>query len=128
FTTSFIHCVRNHVLHEGRIEYEGLLHELEENYQPRAPDWIRGFETTLSLKLLAIEQPKDVPKAFRIVERARGRVAADMLRTRPTDPGSPDSRQGSEQRKIVDIQIRLQQAGSTSERRLLLQRLVEAEE
>jgi DNA-directed RNA polymerase specialized sigma24 family protein len=53
FTTSLIHCVRNHVLHEGRIEYEGLIHELEENHQPRAPDWIRGFETTLSLKLLA---------------------------------------------------------------------------
>lgn len=53
FTTSFIHCVRNHVLHESRIEYEGLIHELEENHHPRAPDWIRGFETTLSLKLLA---------------------------------------------------------------------------
>jgi len=59
FRTSFIHCVRNHVLHECRIEYEGLLHELEENYQPRAPDWIRGLETTLSLKLLAayLSQP-----------------------------------------------------------------------
>ena len=77
---------------------------------------------------LVIEQLKDLPKAFRIVERARGRVAADMLRTRPTDPGSPESRQGPEQRRIVDIQIRLQQAGSASERRLLLQRLVEAEE
>lgn len=52
-TTSLIHCVRNHVLHEGRIEYEGLIHELEENHHPRAPDWIRSFETTLSLKLLA---------------------------------------------------------------------------
>jgi hypothetical protein len=45
--------VRNHVLQESRIEYEGLIHELEENHHPRAPDWIRGFETTLSLKLLA---------------------------------------------------------------------------
>jgi hypothetical protein len=53
FTTSFIHCVRNHVLCESRIEYEGLIHELEENHQLRAPDWIRGFETRLSLKLLA---------------------------------------------------------------------------
>jgi DNA-directed RNA polymerase specialized sigma24 family protein len=57
FTTSLIHCVRNHVLHESRIEYEGLIHELEENHQPRAPDWIRGFETTLSLKLLAAYMP-----------------------------------------------------------------------
>ena len=53
FTTSLIHCVRNHVLHESRIEYEGLIHELEENHHPRAPDWIRGFESRLSLKLLA---------------------------------------------------------------------------
>lgn len=53
FRTSFIHCVRDHVLHEGRIEYEGLIHELEKNHHPRAPDWIRDFETTLSLKLLA---------------------------------------------------------------------------
>jgi len=53
FTTSFIHCVRNHVLCESRIEYEGLIQELEENHQLRAPDWIRGFETRLSLKLLA---------------------------------------------------------------------------
>jgi DNA-directed RNA polymerase specialized sigma24 family protein len=53
FTTSLIRCVRNHVLRESRIEYEGLIHELEENHHPRAPDWIRGFETRLSLKLLA---------------------------------------------------------------------------
>jgi len=53
FMTAFIHCVRNHVLHESRIEYEGLIRELEENHHPRAPDWIRGFETTLSLKLLS---------------------------------------------------------------------------
>jgi hypothetical protein len=53
FTTAFIHCVQNHVLCESRIEYEGLIRELEENYHPTAPDWIREFETVLSLKLLA---------------------------------------------------------------------------
>lgn len=53
FTTSFIHSVRSQVLRESRIEYEGLIHELEENHHPCAPDWIRGFETRLSLKLLA---------------------------------------------------------------------------
>ncbi|MCL4489619.1 MAG: CHAT domain-containing tetratricopeptide repeat protein, partial [Chloroflexi bacterium] len=77
---------------------------------------------------LAVEQLKDVSKAFRIVERARGRVAADMLRTRPTDSRSPSTAPPPEQRRIVDIQIRLQQAGSARERRLLLQQLVEAEE
>jgi hypothetical protein len=35
FTTSFVHCVRNHVLRESRIEYEGLIRELEENHHPR---------------------------------------------------------------------------------------------
>ena len=53
YTTAFINCVRNYVLREGRIEYEGLIRELEENYHPHAPDWIRHFETALSLKLLA---------------------------------------------------------------------------
>jgi DNA-directed RNA polymerase specialized sigma24 family protein len=53
FTTAFINCVRNHVLHESRIEYEGLIRELEENYHRPSVDWIRHFETALSLKLLA---------------------------------------------------------------------------
>ena len=53
FITAFIHCVQNHVLCESRIEYEGLIRELEENYHPPAPDWIRHFQTALSLKLLA---------------------------------------------------------------------------
>ena len=53
FTTAFIHCVRNHVFRESRLEYEGLIRELEENHHPHAPDWIRSFETVLSLKLLA---------------------------------------------------------------------------
>ena len=85
FTTSFIHCVRSRVLHESRIEYEGLIHQLEENHHPRAPDWIRGFETTLSIKLLAayLSQPmmrmlncrladyswKEVGLVFRITDR-----------------------------------------------------------
>jgi CHAT domain-containing protein len=77
---------------------------------------------------LAVQQLKDVPKAFRIVERARGRVAADMLRTRPAEFGSAPTSPQPEQRRIVDIQIRLQQASSARERRLLLQQLVEAEE
>ena len=78
--------------------------------------------------LLTVQQLRDVPKAFRIVERARGREAADMLRTRTTQPGSAPAAARPEQRGIVDIQIRLQQAGSTRERRLLLQQLFEAEE
>jgi len=53
FITAFVHCLRSQVFRESRFEYEGLIRELEENHHPRAPDWIRGFETTLSLKLLA---------------------------------------------------------------------------
>jgi CHAT domain-containing protein len=77
---------------------------------------------------LAIQQLNDVPKAFRIVERARGRVAADMLRTRPAELDPGQTKPQPEQRRIVDIQIRLQQTPSARERRLLLQQLVEAEE
>jgi hypothetical protein len=55
FTIAFTHCVRNHVFRESRIEYEGLIRE--ENHYPHAPDWIRGFEAALSLKLLAAYMP-----------------------------------------------------------------------
>jgi CHAT domain-containing protein len=77
---------------------------------------------------LAVQELKDVPKGFRIVERARGRVAADMLRSRPLDSRPQQAIPRPEQRRIVDIQIRLQQGGTAKERRLLLQQLVEAEE
>jgi DNA-directed RNA polymerase specialized sigma24 family protein len=34
------------------LAYEGLLYELEENHQPRAPDWVAALETVLALNFL----------------------------------------------------------------------------
>jgi len=64
FRTSFIHNVDHRVLRDSRIEYEGLIHELEQNHHPRAPDWIRAFETRLSLKFLAAYLPPPVRHMF----------------------------------------------------------------
>jgi len=55
--TAFHHCVRAQLLRDGRLAYEGLLYELEENHQPRAPDWVAAMETKLALDFLVSYLP-----------------------------------------------------------------------
>ena len=50
--TAFHHRVRSQLLRDSRLAYEGLLYELEENHQPRAPDWVSALETKLALNFL----------------------------------------------------------------------------
>jgi hypothetical protein len=38
--TAFHNRVRSQFLKDSRLAYEGLLYDLEENHQPRAPDWV----------------------------------------------------------------------------------------
>jgi CHAT domain-containing protein len=76
---------------------------------------------------LAIEQVKNPQMAFRILERARGRVAADELRTRRFDRASLSASPAAE-RSITQIQIKLQRTASPKERHALLQQLFIAEE
>src|SRR5262249_49142611 len=66
---------------------------------------------------LAVEQLHDLRKAFYIVERARGRVAADELRTRSFDRPRHSPTFASAERAITQIQIRLQRSKSPSARR-----------
>src|SRR6266581_6448352 len=47
--TAFHHRVRSQLLKDSRLAYEGLLRELDENYQRRAPDWVAALETELAL-------------------------------------------------------------------------------
>jgi DNA-directed RNA polymerase specialized sigma24 family protein len=55
--TAFHHRVRSQLLRDSRLAYEGLLYELEENHQPRAPDWVAALETKLALNFLVSYLP-----------------------------------------------------------------------
>ena len=55
--TAFHHRVRSQLLRDSRLAYEGLLCELEENHQPRAPDWVTALETKLALNFLVSYLP-----------------------------------------------------------------------
>jgi hypothetical protein len=58
--TAFHHRVRSQLLKDSRLAYEGLLRELEENHQLRAPDWAAALETELGLKFLVSYLPHGV--------------------------------------------------------------------
>ena len=60
FFTAFHHRVRSQVLKESRLEYEGLLRELENNHKLRAPDWVSAIEKELTLKFLLAYLPHNV--------------------------------------------------------------------
>jgi DNA-directed RNA polymerase specialized sigma24 family protein len=58
--TAFHHCVRSELLKDSRLAYEGLLYELEENHQPKAPDWVAALETKLALDFLVSYLPHQI--------------------------------------------------------------------
>ena len=55
--TAFHNRVRSQFLKDSRLAYEGLLYDLEENHQPRAPDWVAALETKLALDFLVSYLP-----------------------------------------------------------------------
>lgn len=69
----------------------------------------------------------NVQKAFRIVERARGRSVADLLWRRPSDKLAAHSDTSAE-RQISSLQVRLIRADSRKQREGLLSELFEAEQ
>jgi CHAT domain-containing protein len=79
---------------------------------------------------LAIEKLGNPAKAFQILERARGRAAADALRALPTPATGRrvEVEKVPAERKVVDLQIRLQRASTAKDRRDLLSQLAAAEE
>ncbi len=81
--------------------------------------YLRHFE------LAATEN--DVTKAFRIVERARGRSVADLLWRRPSEKGSTHIDTSTE-RQITSLQVQLIRANSPKQRQELLSDLFEAEQ
>ena len=77
---------------------------------------------------LVADRLNDPVKAYDIIERARGRAAADVLRALPDDrPGAPPI-VADQARAISRLQIRLMRAQAPSERRRLLDQLWDAEQ
>lgn len=75
---------------------------------------------------LAAGSLNDAERAFRIIERARGRALADMLRVVPSDDPRPAD--DERLRAVAALQLRLMRARTTSERQRLLEDLFEIEQ
>jgi len=76
--------------------------------------------------VLAADRLNDPYEALRVIERARGRALAHVLRTLPDD--SPSIYDDVRARAVSALQLKLMTARSAVERRRLLERLWEAEQ
>src|SRR5882672_1334574 len=75
---------------------------------------------------LAAGPLNDPEKAYRIIERARGRALADILRVVPSD--DPHAADDERLRAIAALQLRLMRAQTATERQRLLDELLEVEQ
>lgn len=77
---------------------------------------------------LVAEHIGDPARAYEIIERARGRAAADVLRTLPDRDARDGSDAGDQERVISRLQLRLMRARTPAERKQLLEQLWDAEQ
>jgi CHAT domain-containing protein len=77
---------------------------------------------------LVADRLNDPVKAYDVVERARGRAVADVLRTLPDDAARDEVTASDSARAIARLQVRLMRAQAPAERRQLLDQLWEAEQ
>jgi CHAT domain-containing protein len=77
---------------------------------------------------LVVDQLKDSVKALDVLERARGRTAADVLSNRERTPVNRAQAQTAQERNIARLQIRLMRATTRAERVQILERLFEEEQ
>src|SRR5581483_2054283 len=77
---------------------------------------------------LVADRLSDPVKAYDIIERARGRAAADVLRALPADDPAGTPAAAAQERTIARLQLRLMRAQAPRERRQLLDQLWEAEQ
>lgn len=77
---------------------------------------------------LVADHLSDPVKAYDIIERARGRAAADVLRALPADDPASTPAAAAQERTIARLQLRLMRAQAPRERRQLLDQLWEAEQ
>src|SRR5207249_11938703 len=71
---------------------------------------------------------KNPAKAYAVIERARGRALADVLRTLPDSASSASEANAAETRTISRLQGRLLKAQVPSERRQIIDALWDAEQ
>jgi CHAT domain-containing protein/tetratricopeptide (TPR) repeat protein len=77
---------------------------------------------------LVADRLNDPVKAYDVIERARGRAVADVLRTLPEDAAQHEGTASDHARAIARLQVRLMRAQAPAERRQLLDHLWEAEQ
>jgi hypothetical protein len=65
---------------------------------------------------LAVDRLNDPIKALEVLERARGRTAADVLTSRERKPVNRSQGQTAQERSIARLQVRLMRAGTRAER------------
>jgi tetratricopeptide (TPR) repeat protein len=76
---------------------------------------------------LTVDRLKNPARALEVLESARGRTAADVLRAREYLP-STNAHARTYEREIARLQIRLMRSSTREERRQILERLFDAEQ
>lgn len=76
---------------------------------------------------LAVRELADADKAFRIIERARGRTVADVLRTPAEELSAPTEERLLLEQNVSRLQIRLMGSEDPNERNVLLNQIFDAE-
>jgi len=77
---------------------------------------------------LAVDRINDPIKALAVLERARGRTAADILRNKESIPRKSSGVQSAHEREIARLQIRLMRASTPADRRQILEKLFDEEQ
>lgn len=77
---------------------------------------------------LAVASLNNPVRAFEVLERGRGRTAADVLRSRDRRPAGALGARTAHEREIARLQIRLMHVSSKNERSEILERLFEEEQ
>ena len=104
---------------------EGMLISVDEPY------WNSSVAASMSQTYLQhfelVSKTGDVPGAFRVLERVRGRTLAWALADRKAFPTPESEQSASLETEVASLQTRLMQANARSEREQLLDQLVEYE-
>src|SRR5882724_2800054 len=77
---------------------------------------------------LTVDRLKNPARALEVLERARGRTAADVLRNRDPIPNTGSRIRTAHEREIARLQIRLMRTAGRDERRQILENLFDEEQ
>src|SRR5437867_3863264 len=104
---------------------EGMLISVDEPY------WNSSVAATMSQTYLQhfelVNKSGDVPGAFRVLERVRGRTLAWALEDRKSLPTEESEQTASLENDVASLQVQLMQTSSAGEREQLMDQLVEYE-